>query len=326
MISPYKIGWLGYTSIDFDIHTGISFDADNGNMSTFLGREAVVSESYNGAFKRAHAYKWSETLSPTITLIKEDYGDFSVEENRKILKWLTGNPGTGVLSIYSDDSEVIEYELIGNFTTVEQYKLANGRIVGYIATFESTSPFALSPIRTITKTVGDPADFTIEIETDDPQSVIYPKIIIKENDSFVVKADDELGGSFKFNDTPPAEYVPGTVYQYKDVYYWVDGSGVMQREESKLPDDFTWSTTSVVIENRTTSTKSRVSMNTPQEKITLDGANRIVSSDRSTGRIMGDDFNWSWIGLVEGENKIKITGNCTVTFEYREIIKVGDFV
>lgn len=322
MINPYKVGWGGYTSVDFDTHTGISFDADNGNTNSFLNREVVVSESYNGAFKRAHAYRWSETLSPTITFIKEDYGDFSPEENRKILKWLTGNQGTGVLSIYSDDSEAIEYELIGNFTTVEQYKLANGRIVGYVATFESVNPYALSPIRTITKTVDTPTDFTINIETDDPQSIIYPKVTITEGSSFVVMADETLGNTFQNNKKPPDEYVHGTVYAYNNKWWYVDGSGVMRGEDIK-PE---WSTTSIVIENITTGTKSRVAMNVPGEIITLDGANKIISSNRATNRVFGNDFNWSWVGLVEGDNKIKITGNCTVTFEYREIIKVGDFV
>lgn len=322
LINPYKVGWGGYTSVDFDTHTGISFDADNGNTNSFLNREAVVSESYNGAFKRAHAYRWSETLSPTITFIREDYGDFSPEENRKILKWLTGNQGTGVLSIYSDDSEAIEYELIGNFTTVEQYKLANGRIVGYVATFESVNPYALSPIRTITQTIDKPLEFTINVETDEPQSATYPKVTITEGSSFVVRADEVLGNKFQDNKQPPAEYVPGTVYAYNNKWWYVDGSGVMRGEDVK-PE---WSTTSIVIENLTTDTKSRVAMNVPGEIIILDGANKIISSNRATNRVFGNDFNWSWVGLIEGENKIKITGNCTVTFEYREIIKVGDFV
>lgn len=322
LINPYKIGWNNFTSLDFDVHTGLSFDTDNGNVGSWLTREAVISESYNGAFKRAHSYKWSETLSPTITFIKEDYEEFTSEENRKILKWLTGNSGTGVLSIYADDSEVIEYELIGNFTSVEQYKLANGRIAGYVATFESVTPWALSPIRTITRVIDNPTEFMINVETDEPQSAIFPKVAITEGGSFVVKADASLGSKFLINAGPPDEYVSGTVYEYNGMFWYVE-SGVMHATAIK-PDK--WDTTSVVIENLTTDTKSRISMNTPGEIITLDGTNRIVSSNRATNRVFGNDFNWSWLDLVEGENKIKVIGNCTITIEYREIIKVGDFV
>lgn len=322
MINPYKISWNNYTSVDYDVHVGISFDADNGITNSFLNREAVVSESYNGANKIPHVYRWSEALSSTITLIKEDYEEFTAEENRKILKWLTSNPATGVLSIYSDDSEAVEYELIGNFTAVEQYKLANGRIAGYVVVFSSVTPWALSPIRTVTRVVDTPAEFTINVETDEPKSAIYPKVTIEEGTSVVVKADASLGSQFEINQGPPNEYVPGTIYEYNNMFWYVE-SGKMHADSIK-PEK--WDTTSVVIENLTTGSKSSVGMNVPGETVTLDGTNRIVSSDRKTNRVFGNDFNFQWIPLVEGENKIKITGNCTVTFEYREIIKVGDFV
>lgn len=315
MINPYKISWDSYSSLDFDVHTGISFDADNGNTSAFLSREASVSESYNGARKIPHAYKWGEVLSPTITFIKEDYEEFTSDENRKILKWLTGNPGTGVLSVYSDDSEVIEYELIGNFTSVEQYKMANGRIAGYVATFTAITPWAFSPVINFTKTVDQPTEFTINLETDEPKTAIYPKITIEEGNTIIVKADFEPNVS-------TGTYVSGTVYEYQDMYWYVE-SGAMQ-VASEPPKE--WLTTSVAIENLTTGTKSRVGMNVPGEIITLDGANKIVSSNLSTNRVMNNDFNWSWIDLIEGENKIKVIGNCTITFKYREIIKVGDYV
>ena len=322
MINPYKIGWSGYTNIDFDTRTCLSFDSDSGALISYLGREAVLSESHNGSRKIPHAYKWNEVLSPAITFIKEDFSDFTSEDTRKLLKWITGNPGTGVLSIYSDDSEAPEYEMIGNFINVEQYKLGNGRCVGFIAYFESIQPFALSPVRKITKVIDTPIPFTINVDTDEPQSVIYPKVTIKEGNSFVVKADAELIGSFELNKTPPAEYVPGTVYEYNGNYYYAE-SGVMVSSSSKPTK---WDYTSAVIKNITTGTETRTSHNIIGEEITLDGANRIVSSDRSTGRIFGNDFNFQWLPLVEGENEIKVIGNCTVIIEYREIIKVGDLV
>jgi hypothetical protein len=323
LINPHKISWNGYTNIDYDTRTCLSFDSDNGSTNAFLGREAVVSESYNGARKIPHSYKWSEVLSPTITFIKEDFKDFNLEETRKFLKWITGNPGTGVLSIYSDESEAPEYEMIGNFINVEQYKLANGRCVGFVVHFESIQPFALSPIRTITKTVDNPAEFIINVETDEPKSAIYPKVTITEGSSFVVKADESLGKQFQINSSNiPYDYVPGTVYAYNNKWWYVDDSGVMHGEAVK-PE---WSTTSVVMQNLTTKTETRVGMNVPGEIITLDGANRIVSSSLSTNRVFGNNFNWQWLPLVEGENKIKVIGNCTITIEYREIIKVGDLV
>lgn len=324
MLSPYKISWDGYSSVDFDTYTELSFDSDNGQIGTWLSREAVSSETYNGAMRRVHSYKWNEVLTPTITFIKEDYGEFTPEENRKFLKWITGKPTTGVLSVYTDDSEAIEWELIGNFTSVEQYKLSNERVVGYVCTFESCTPWALSPVRTIIQTVDTPSTFTINCETDCPNDIIYPKITITEGNSFVVQADAELGSKFQTNTSLiPAEYVPGTVYAYNNRWWYVDGSGVM-KGDSERPAK--WDATSVVIENLTTKTRTQVGMNVLGEIITLDGANQIIASDRNTGRIFGSDFNWQWVPFVEGENQIKIIGNCTVKFEYREPIKTGDMI
>ena len=101
MISPYKIKWNELSSIliPFDVITQCSFDGDSGDSETFLGREAVVSETYNGAMKRGNMYKWNESFAPTITILKKDFSDFTREENRYILSWLTSKQTPGFLDI-----------------------------------------------------------------------------------------------------------------------------------------------------------------------------------------------------------------------------------
>jgi hypothetical protein len=64
--------------------------------------------------------------------------------------------------------------------------------------------------------------------------------------------------------------------------------------------------------------------NTGSEKIVIDGANRIISSS-NTRRIFGDDFNWKWLEMYDGTNEIIVEGNCTVTLEWREVRKVGEY-
>jgi hypothetical protein len=66
-----------------------------------------------------------------------------------------------------------------------------------------------------------------------------------------------------------------------------------------------------------------VKNNTGTEKIVLDGANKIVSSNR-TRRVFGDDFNLQHLELYDGKNEITIEGNCEVTLEWREARKVGE--
>ena len=374
MISPYKIGWNGYLStvLPFNITTCLSFDGDSGDIETHLGREAVVSETYNGALKRGGSYKWSESMSPSITIMKEDFSDFTREENRRILSWLTGRQTPGFLDVYMDSdiaSNNMEYSILGNFISVSQYKLGNSRVVGYVAQFESLMPWALSPLITKEKDVSSPEGntFTITINTDEPEAAVYPRITIKHNDTNYVRIADgtvlnihsemidntdyfngtthywKTAGSTKVNSTIKPDYdwivkevdhaygdsdawESGYIYKYGENYYWLDPHTF--HSSTKNPN---LQTTSVKITNTyvddngmTHIAKCRVANNILGETIVLDGANKVVSSSRIS-RVFGDDFmDWEWIPLYDGENQIKIEGNCSVVIEYREVRKVGE--
>lgn len=314
------------SSLDFDLWTEISFDGDNGDVETHLSREAIVSESYNGAIKRAHGYRWEDTLMFSVTFIKKNYEDFTEQENRKILKWLTGVPNASFIDVYKDDSEVVEWCALGNWINVSQYKLTNGRVVGYVAEFESLMPWALSPLKTVKKYISSPTDssIAISVDTDEPQSPIYPRITIKQNNNTVVEVDHAF--------TDADEWIDGTVYFYSEggQYYWIDSEGVKHTSDV---NNSTIATTSVVITNTYTDDNqttrifsSKVKNNIQNETIVLDGANQVISSSRTNGRIFGDDFvNWTWLPLFEGINTISVIGNCEITIEWREPIKCGEF-
>ena len=100
MIAPYKITYGGFSSLDMDCWTGLAFDGDDGDAVTHLAREAQISESYNGSLNRIHGYTWNDSFAFKVTFVKQDYSDFTSEENRKMLKWLTGNPHASFVDIY----------------------------------------------------------------------------------------------------------------------------------------------------------------------------------------------------------------------------------
>lgn len=293
MISVNRITYGTFSSKDFDLKTCLAFDSDSGEAESFLTREAVASESYRGEFKRIHNFKYTEVFSPQITFIKEDFSDFTLEEQRQVLKWLTSTPNASFLTVYYDDSEVISWEALGGFTEITPYKLGNGRTVGIVATFESATPWALSPLKKITKSLnggwtedgraltntsiqGSTSTVTFNVASDEPQSLIYPRITIEQSTS----AD--------------------TTVSITNTY--TDSTNVVRKVNT-------------IVKN-----------NIAGETIILDGANRVVSSSRPNGRIFGDDFvNWTWMPLFDGENTISVTGNCVVTMEYRLPIKCGEF-
>ncbi len=259
MLSPYRIRWKNATSIELNLWTGLSFDSDSGEVETYLNRAAVASESYNGILKRVHGYKWEQTFTPKFTFIKKNYEDFTPEENRKILTWLTSSVNAEFLDVYRENTDTIDFSLLGNFITVNQYKLGNGRVVGYVAEFESVTPWALSPLQVITKDVSNPNNATIEINltTDEPQSAIYPRITIAQSGT-VVRINGEL--NLYSTMTVNTVYFNGTTYYWKTPgatrchslaqpkYDWP-----IIEVDHDYTDEDTWAS-SVIYHNATTST------------------------------------------------------------------------
>ncbi|MEE1303365.1 MAG: DUF6558 family protein, partial [Bacteroidales bacterium] len=236
-------------------------------------------------------------------------------ETRRILGWLTSSATPKFLSAYYDDSEVVSFEILGAPTDITIYKIANNRIVGIVFTFESSAPYAFSTIQTVEKNITTPQTITINCDSDELDSLVYPKITIthKTSNGIVVQADKKMGVDNK------SELIPGTVYYYDGIYYWIDGDILYE----KSSNDSGFETTSVLIENDTTRSKTIIGGNISQEIVTLDGANRVVASNLNPSRIFGNNFNWQWMSLAPGENTIKVTGNCTIKFEWREPRKVG---
>lgn len=217
MISPHRIKYRGLESTELnilDLIMCVAFDSDNGETTTYLNREAVVSETYDGRYKRVHGYKYSESFSPKFTFIKKDFGNFTIEEVRQVVKWLTSTDTTALLDVYYDDSNVVSWSAIGGWTEISTYKLANNRTVGIVATFEAVTPYAFSDVYVLTKTIANTTDnkITINIDTDDNQPV-YPRITIQEKGT-VVSIDS--GTTLNLY----SDIVPNTVYYNGTTYYW----------------------------------------------------------------------------------------------------------
>lgn len=246
MISPYKIKWQNLSSLDFDLWVELSFDEDSGSTSTFLNRENITTEHYNGR-RTIHRSKYQEVLTPTITLIKQDYEDFTPGENRKILSWLTSNEKPGYLEIFHDDSEAISYKLLGNWTEVEQYKLGNSRVVGYVATFESSAPYAYSRKLTYPEVyesvveignndetndylhVVKSASFDIECNSDEYNKLLYPKVTVKLGDNMFFPITEKPTDSYQM--------IPRVIYSYTYEEYSTDDMDKIKSAFEGLSDE-----------------------------------------------------------------------------------------
>lgn len=335
MISPHRIKYRGIESTELnilDLIMCVAFDSDSGETSTFLNREAVASETYDGRYKRVHGYKYNESFSPKFTFMKKDFGNFTIEEVRQVIKWLTSTDTTALLDVYYDDSNVVSWSVIGGWTEISTYKLANNRTVGIVATFEASTPYALSDLYTVTQNVTNSMNnkITINIDTDDNKPV-YPRVTIDHGYNGAHRTVIRIADGVTL--TYLSDMVENTVYYNGTTYYWktMDSTDPTYFHSSTTNPNL--STTSARITNKhtdffnqsTTLTPTIVKNNNNSEKVVLDGANKVISSS-SVNRIFDDDFvNWNWLMLLDGKNEITIEGNCMVTIEYREPRKVGEY-
>lgn len=383
MVSPHRIKYNNIFSNELnipDLIMCVAMDSDNGETPSFLNREAISSESHDGRYKRIHRFKYTETFAPKFTFFKKDFANFDIDEIRATLKWLTSKDTTSLLEVYYDDSNVVGFASIGGFVDIQTYKLANHRTIAISATWDSISPFALSDLYTVTKTISssNANTVTININTDDNQP-IYPRITINHGYNNAPHTIVAIPSTTTFNNLiEMADYVENTTYYNGKTYYWKMPDDIWRSSTTKPnysgwtiveverayteqdtyddrtiyhyadgnmyywidPYDFRSSeknpelkTTSVKITNKhydvfnrpSTPVTMIVKNNVSTEKIVVDGANKVVSSS-STKRIFGDDFvNWSWLPLYDGKNEITIEGNCEVTFEWREVRKIGEY-
>ena len=334
MISANRLRFCGIFSNELnipDLITDCAFESDNSEVGTFLTREAVTTESYDGRNRKNSMFKYTEVFEPKFTFLKKDFGDFTQEEVRALLKYLTQTDTTGLLEIFYDDNNVVSWCVAGNFSEINLHKLANSRTVGVTATFSSCTPFALSDLYTVTKTVSSATNnkITINIDTDDNKPV-YPQITINHgynNEPHSVVNIPE--GTVL---TYLSDMVENTVYFNGTTYYWKTEDSVDPiyfRSSTASPN---LSTTSVKFTNTHTDFFNQITVleptiiknNNTTEIITLDGANKIVSSN-SVRRIFGDDFNLKHLELHDGKNEIVIEGNCEVTLSWREVRKIGEY-
>jgi hypothetical protein len=314
MIDAHKIIWRGLDSREFDVTAHCSFGGDNGAVSSFLNRENIHTEHYDGR-RTIHRSKYNEAFTPRFTLVKQNFSDFTEEENRRVLSWLTSSDKPGWMEVYRDDSNVLTWQCFGNITSLEQYKLGNGRVIGYEFEMETTHPYAFSHKMELTKKISKPTPFVVTSNSDEYLKPIHPTITIKFSGKDIYMPVGNI-------DPTKNNYVmiPNVIYVNDDGNYYVNipskniktqlsdmiiisssdaNEGIYNLEtyyysayegaiveKVKMKSDatkFTWEVVAEVraavkIENTTAGTSTIVSGAAIGETIILDGANKVISA------------------------------------------------
>lgn len=263
MIDAHRIVYNGLDSLEFDLTPHLSFGSENGASSSFLNREAISTEVYDGSRKFIHGSKYTDSATPRFTLIKQNFGDFSLEENRRVLSWLTSNSNPSWLEVYQDDSNVLSYRYFCVVTNVEQYKLSNGRVVGYEFEIFSDSPYAWSrqfiypEVYATTEEISNNDEtndylmvsgdktFTITCNTDEYNKPLYPKVTVTfkgKNPYFPIDVNPLAENTYPM--------VPNVIYSWTEKYvlatqyvsgitYYSDKNGTMANPQPTSATEIT---------------------------------------------------------------------------------------
>lgn len=160
---------IGWNVVHFD------GDSDNGEVDSFLSTSTVGTDMYNGTKRLMYGSKYDNSATIKITVIKRDGTDFTIHDNRKAMKWLTGAQQNSWMYVYigNEDRKAEEhpgdnarFRLLGHVQDVKQYKLDAG-IWGLCIYYELASPWAFSPLQVVSQDVEGIATININNGSDD---------------------------------------------------------------------------------------------------------------------------------------------------------------
>jgi hypothetical protein len=296
-----------------------TFEPDNGFKDTFLGMDQISENYYDGTKKFLYGTRYNSTASIDITLIKMNGTDFTEDDNRKALKWLTGARVASWLDLYHGDK--IKYSFLGTVTASQQYKI-DGRVVGLQLKFSSITPWAYSAEQIFNRSLEQ------DLYVDDNGVLIAKEISISEDGVLCNSAVPGPGACFRVDDD-------GTMYVQDVIVALIDNETDDLYSYIYLDIEFLNDTCEYLeITNEVLGETTRVDNLQPKDIIYITNKQFIVAytQDQVTGelvnqnRIFGDSFNFVWPRLAPGINSFIIegAGNGSVKFAYRYPMKVGD--
>lgn len=291
-----------------------SFEPDSGFSDSFLGMDQIVTDSYDGIKKHFYGSRYNNSAEISITIVKPDCADFSMEDNRRVLRWLTGNRQASWLDLYVGDKLV--YSFYGNVTECQQQK-QDARIIGVQITFSSIHPWAWSAPQSFDCRIGERM-----IEVDNGivyhEYCSYPYFGITDDGVIYNDCQDDRC-TFAITDD-------GVVYNDCSVNLEIDNQSddlyTLTNLDVVYNND---SSSSLIIDNLSLGETTVITGMSKGEVVGLSAGQFIFSKTYPT-KIFGDDFNFVWPQLRPGINNIYIDGNGkgTVQVTYRYPIKIGD--
>lgn len=155
----------------------VAFEPDNGEVDSYLNIDSIYTDKYDGTRRNDYGAKYSNVAVLSITMIKENYTEFSLSELRNTIEWLTSLHKVSWLDLYNDNDEVI-YSFLGRFSDVKLQKM-DARVIGIRAEFTAVSPWAYSNVHSMKTSVKGSLKCPLFNYSDESAVYIYPKVVFK---------------------------------------------------------------------------------------------------------------------------------------------------
>lgn len=300
----------------------VAFEPDNGFVDTFLGMDQVYEDYYDGTKRFLYGTRYNNKATIKVTIIKNNGTDWTINDNRKVLRWLTGVRTASWLDLYQGDE--IKYSFLGTVGSSEQYKL-DGRVIGISFEFLSITPWAYSSEQVFDRSIEQ-------------------ALLVDEDGALVKDPIHEMSVSedgVLCNGAAPG---PGACFCVTDDGILYVKDVIVARIDNETDDLYSYTYLDIEylndtceyleIKNETLNEITRVDNLQPKDIIYITNKQFITAytQDQITGelvnqnRVFGDTFNFVWPRLTPGVNNLFIegNGNGTVKFSYRYPMKVGD--
>lgn len=338
-----RFKYLGINSQDKNLIVANLDGGDSGESDTFLGMDPIYTDNAYGTQRLDYGAKFNNTAVIKITTIRQDGGDFSVENTRDCLKWITGSRTTSPLDLIDYTTEKFEYN--NDRRTLTDDGKIECRIENQVEDVFHVY---------IDKTELSEDDWTFdkdrkvivinkELSEDDNILINYSKIMFtfigRVTSAWHYKMDARtIGITFEFTSISPWAYSP-----IKTVTHELKGETISIPLASESDDidtpvyiKTTFTNTedsgSLVLVNTLTEERTEISGLSINETIVMD-SNQMIVCPSNPARMFGNNFNFVFPCLrrtnraVKSEDNIfAVSGTGDIKFEYVVPIKAGDCI
>ena len=149
---------------------------DSGETESYLSQDAIYQDSVRGTRRTMYGSKYNSVVLLNITVMYPSGDEFSITQTREINKWLTGATQYSWMDLYVGDE--VKYRMHCFVQDIKPYKL-DSRIVGFVITVESSSPWCYSTLQTVSQTITGSETIKIDNKSDDVHTLTEVRTTFK---------------------------------------------------------------------------------------------------------------------------------------------------